>query len=49
MDRIIQDNHPLFIVVWVGSAVALIGSTLLGFGKLDMVGRSIIICALVAT
>jgi len=46
MDRIIQDNHPLFIVVWVGSAVALIGSTLLGFGKLDMVGRSIIICAL---
>lgn len=33
-DRIIQNNHPLFILVWVGSAIALVVSAIYGFGKL---------------
>ena len=33
-DRIIQNNHPLFILVWVGSAITLIVSAIFGFGKL---------------
>ena len=47
MDGIIQDNHPLFMLVWVGSVVALIGSAMLGFGSLDAGGRSIMISAVV--
>lgn len=35
MDGIIQDNQPLFILVWVGSAVAVIVAALLGLGQLD--------------
>lgn len=23
-DRVIQNNHPLFLLVWIGSAIALI-------------------------
>ena len=33
-DRIIQDNHPLFLLVWLGSAVSLIVCTVDGLGKL---------------
>ncbi len=33
-DRIIQDNHPLFLFVWLGSAVALIACAVGGFDKL---------------
>jgi uncharacterized membrane protein len=35
MDRIIQNNQPIFILVWVGSAVFLIATAVLGFGQLD--------------
>ena len=35
MDGIIQDNQPLFILVWVGSVVAVIAAALLGLGQLD--------------
>lgn len=34
-DRIIQDNNPLFILVWVGSAVALIGCVVTGALRLE--------------
>ena len=34
-DRIIQNNQPIFILVWVGSAIALIISTVFGFGRLE--------------
>lgn len=34
MDRIIQDNHPLFLVVWVGSVVTIIAAFFLGFRQL---------------
>lgn len=35
MDRVIQNNHPVFLLVWVGSAVTLIASWILGFANLD--------------
>ncbi|MGD1924922.1 MAG: DUF1772 domain-containing protein [Paracoccaceae bacterium] len=35
MDGIIQNNHPLFLVVWLGSALALLSSTVLGLWQLD--------------
>ncbi|MEM8562804.1 MAG: anthrone oxygenase family protein [Pseudomonadota bacterium] len=31
-DRVIQDNHPVFLVVWLGSAVTVIVSWILSFG-----------------
>lgn len=34
-DRIIQNNHPLFMLVWVGSAIAIIVSSIYGIGKLQ--------------
>lgn len=34
-DRIIQNNHPIFMLVWVGSAIALIVSALYGVGRLQ--------------
>ena len=35
MDGIIQNNQPLFLMVWVGSALALLCSTLLGLWVLE--------------
>ena len=34
-DRVIQDNHPLFMLVWVGSAISLLLCAVLGFGRLQ--------------
>jgi len=34
-DRIIQNNQPLFILVWVGSIIAMIVSAVYGFGILQ--------------
>ena len=45
MDRVIQNNQPVFMVVWVGSVVALITSVVLGIGQVDGVGRLLIIFA----
>lgn len=45
MDRVIQNNQPIFVLVWAGSVIVLIASVLLGFGQLDAVGRILIICA----
>ncbi len=47
MDRIIQDNQPLFMLVWIGSAVSLIASTVFGIAQLDPVGRAMMISAVV--
>ena len=35
MDRIIQNNQPIFLLVWLGSAVVLIVALALGFARLD--------------
>jgi uncharacterized membrane protein len=45
MDGVIQNNQPLFLLVWLGSAVALVTSAVFGLGQLDGVGRLLIILA----
>ena len=45
MDRVIQNNQPMFVFVWVGSVVLLVVSAVLGFGQLDAGGRLLIIGA----
>ena len=34
MDRVIQNNQPIFMLVWLGSALVLMASTVLGFWHL---------------
>jgi len=48
MDRVIQNNQPVFMMVWVGSVVALVTSAVLGIGQLDGIGRLLIIFAALA-
>ena len=48
MDGVIQNNQPIFVLVWVGSVVALVTSTVLGIGQLDGGGRLLIIFAALA-
>jgi uncharacterized membrane protein len=43
IDRVIQNNQPVFILVWVGSLVTLVASALFGFVQLDEIGRLLMI------
>jgi len=43
MDGIIQNNQPIFMVVWLGSVIALIIAAALGIGHLDATGRWLLI------
>jgi len=45
MDRVIQENDPLFLLVWVGSAVVLIGAVLLNYGTLAGANRWLLLGA----
>ena len=45
MDRIIQKNHPVFLLVWIGSVVFLISCLVLGIGELEGPGLTLIILA----
>ncbi len=45
IDRVIQNNQPLFIFVWVGSVVALIAAAVLGVWALGGAERLLIIVA----
>ena len=45
MDRVIQNNQPVFILVWLGSAVVLVVSTVLGIWQLEGLDRIILIVA----
>lgn len=45
-DRIIQNNQPVFMLVWVGSAVAILVSALFGIGRLQ--GVDLFLLALAA-
>ena len=45
IDRIIQNNQPLFMFVWAGSVLALIGSAVTAIGALTGVDRLLIIVA----
>ncbi|NER27713.1 MAG: DUF1772 domain-containing protein [Symploca sp. SIO1C4] len=48
IDGIIQNNQPMFVLVWVGSVVMLVTSVVLGIGQLDGTGNLVIIFASVA-
>ena len=45
MDRVIQNNQPAFMLVWIGSVIALLAAAGLGFGQLDGTGRVLMIAA----
>ena len=45
MDGVIQNNQPVFMLVWVGSVVALMVSALLSFWALDGLDRLLAILA----
>lgn len=45
IDRVIQNNQPLFILIWVGSAVALLIATVLGFRQLEGISRILLLIA----
>ena len=45
MDRVIQNNQPIFILVWLGSAVVLLVSTVLGIWQLEGPDRILLIVA----
>ena len=48
MDRIIQNNQPIFMLVWVGSVVVLIATVALGIGQLYGAGLMLVIFAALA-
>ncbi len=48
MDRVIQNNQPIFMLVWVGSVLVLIATVALGIGQLDGAGLLLIISAALA-
>ncbi len=45
MDRVIQNNQPVFMLVWVGSVLALIAATVMGVWRLDETGRALIVAS----
>ncbi|MFK8012430.1 MAG: DUF1772 domain-containing protein [Marinicellaceae bacterium] len=47
-DRIIQNNHPIFMLVWIGSAIAIIVSALYGIGRLEGVDLFLLVLATLA-
>lgn len=47
-DRVIQNNHPLFLLVWIGSAIAVIVCAIYGFGKLHGVDFFLMLLATIA-
>ena len=45
MDRVIQNNQPVFMLVWLGSAVVLLVSTVLGIWQLEGLDRILLVVA----
>jgi len=45
IDGIIQNNQPVFLLVWLGSALALIATTLLGFRTLQGIDLTLLTAA----
>jgi uncharacterized membrane protein len=45
MDRVIQNNQPLFVFVWVGSVLALVAAAVLGLFALSASDRLLLIVA----
>ena len=47
MDRVIQNNQPLFMLVWAGSVVTLLVTAVIGFGQLAGLDRALLLGAVV--
>lgn len=47
IDRVIQDGQPVFMLVWIGSAVALIVAAVLGLWVLSGIDQALLVAALV--
>ncbi len=45
IDGVIQNNQPVFVLVWIGSIFALLLSAVLGFGQLDLAGKLMLLGA----
>ncbi|MEJ2710882.1 MAG: DUF1772 domain-containing protein [Anaerolineales bacterium] len=45
IDGVIQNNQPLFIVVWIGSIMALIIAAVFSIGRLDAIGYGVLALA----
>lgn len=45
IDRVIQNNQPVFMMVWLGSAAVLLASTVLGIWRLEGIDRLLLIVA----
>ena len=45
MDRIIQNSQPLFVLVWVGSVLALVAAAVVGLWALSGADRLLVIVA----
>lgn len=45
MDRVIQNNHPVFMLVWLGSAVVVLAATVWGIWRLEGLDRILLIVA----
>ena len=45
IDRVIQNNQPLFMLVWVGSALSLIAAAVIGFGATSGADRLLLTVA----
>lgn len=46
LDRVIQDNQPVFMLVWLGSGLALIAATVFAFRALEGIDLWLLIAAL---
>lgn len=47
MDRVIQNNQPIFMLVWLGSVLVLLASTVLGIWRLEGLDLAILAVACV--
>lgn len=45
MDRVIQNNQPIFMLVWLGSVLVLLASTALGIWRLEGLDRALLTVA----
>ena len=45
IDRVIQNGQPVFMVVWLGSALVLLASTVLGLWRLEGLDRILLVVA----
>ena len=45
MDGVIQNNQPLFMLVWMGSVLALVLAAVIGFGQVEGVPRLLLVAA----